>query len=231
VLDAAELECVRGGRTLLRGLSFRLGGGELLRIAGGNGSGKTSLLRMLCGLLLPAHGEVRWKGEKIAELREDYSRQLVFLGHAPAVKDDLSAAENLSITCRIAGNEADEKSVEEALRRFGLPESGAPVKRLSQGQRRRAALARLALSASVPLWLLDEPLAALDTDAAKLAEAVISQHVAGGGMVVYTTHQEAHIVAAQTRVIDLGIEAGKERLAAGNELREAAGKELREAGR
>src|SRR4051812_19098450 len=103
MLEVTDLQCERGGRVLFRHLSFALRGGELLRIGGANGRGKTSLLRILCGLLWPSAGEVRWKAEPIHGLKEEYSRQLVYLGHAPAVKDDLTAAENLSIACRLAG--------------------------------------------------------------------------------------------------------------------------------
>lgn len=98
MLEAASIDCERGGRVLFRALSFTLRPGELLRIAGANGQGKTSLLRILCGLLTPAAGEVRWDGEPISSLREEYSRRLVYIGHAPGVKDELTAAENLSIT-------------------------------------------------------------------------------------------------------------------------------------
>jgi heme exporter protein A len=185
---------------LFRGLSFAVASGEALRIAGANGRGKTSLLRMLCGLLVPTAGEVKWKGEHIRELREEYSRRLVYVGHAPAVKDELTAAENLSIACRLAGNACTSSDISAALLTLEVPESRL-VKTLSQGQRRRAALARLWVSQAIPLWLLDEPLAALDMHAAQLVEAVIAEHVAQGGMVIYTTHQEARI---QGKVIDLG---------------------------
>src|SRR5262249_30456008 len=103
VLEAADLQCARGGRMLFRGLSFGLQSGELLRVAGANGRGKTSLLRILCGLLTPLAGEVRWKGAPIGPLKEEYSAQLVYLGHAPALKHDLTAAENLLVTWLLAG--------------------------------------------------------------------------------------------------------------------------------
>ena len=199
MLEAADLECARGGRTLFRGLSFALKEGELLRVAGGNGRGKTSLLRILCGLLGPQAGEVRWNGGAIRSLGEEYARQLVYLGHAPAVKDELTAAENLSIACRIAGGSRTAGEIAQALQRLEVP-AASLLKRLSQGQRRRAALARLALSHSAPLWLLDEPLAALDAQAARLVEELIAGHVGQGGMVIYTTHQEARI---EGRVISL----------------------------
>lgn len=200
MLEGTELACERGGRTLFRGLSFALEGGELLRIAGQNGSGKTSLLRILCGLLAPTQGDVRWKGTRIAELREDYSRELVYLGHAPAVKDDLTPFENLDISCRLMGAEVHKEALTSALAAYSVPD--LPVRKLSQGQRRRAALARLLLSESVRLWLLDEPFAALDPAAATYTEELIGRHVAAGGSVVYTTHQPAGI-DARARVVQL----------------------------
>ena len=183
---------------LFRDLSLELAAGELLRIAGDNGSGKTSLLRILCGLLAPTQGEVRWKGEPIRELGEEYSRSLAHIGHAPGLKGELTAAENLAFSCALAGRSAGR--VGEALSTFGVPRDKA-VRQLSQGQRRRAALARLALAEDVPLWLLDEPFAALDAGASHLVERLINDHAARGGAVVYTTHQD--VALRETRVIEL----------------------------
>src|SRR3954463_5516291 len=151
VLKATELTCERGGRALFRRLSFELGGGQLLHLAGENGSGKTSLLRILCGLLWPSAGEVRGNGKPIQSLKEDYARDLVYLGHAPAVKDELTPAENLAIACRLAGLQQTPEASSSALSAFAVPD--VPVRKLSQGLRRRAALARLQVSASMPLWL------------------------------------------------------------------------------
>jgi heme exporter protein A len=202
VLEAADLECERGGRTLFRSISFSLRRGEALRIAGANGSGKTSLLRILCGLAAPSAGEVRWQGSLIGELREDYARQLAYLGHAPAVKGDLTAAENLSITCTLAGLRIQESEVHAALQRFGLDANAIPLRKLSQGQRRRAALARLCLSAALPLWLLDEPFSALDAGGIDLLRSLVLEQLERGGAVVFTTHQDPGIAA--THLVDLG---------------------------
>jgi heme exporter protein A len=201
MLEALEVHCERGARNLFRALSFRLDSGEALRIAGANGSGKTSLLRMLCGLLAPTQGEVRWRGTDIASLREDYSRELVYIGHAAAVKDDLTAAENLSIACGLAGSVAGEAALRAALERFDIRGTYL-LRRLSQGQRRRAALARLALAEDRPLWLLDEPFSALDAQGADVLKSLVENHVSRGGALVYTTHHDPGLSA--TRVIELG---------------------------
>ena len=202
MLLAEDLQCERGARTLFSRLSFEIRAGEALRIAGANGSGKTSLLRILCGLLPPTQGKVLWKGNEVSKLREEYSREHVYLGHAAADKDDLTAAENLSITCRLAGDPIPEPLILEALARFGLAEKNRLVKRLSQGQRRRAALARLALSEARPLWLLDEPFSALDRGGVDLLRQTMEHRLRGGGAIVFTTHQDPGIAA--TRVIELG---------------------------
>ena len=204
MLETVNLECVRGERTLFSQLSFALKGGELLRVAGTNGSGKTSLLRILCGLLSPTQGEVRWGGSNIASLREEFSRRIVYLGHSSAVKDGLTAAENLSVACTIAGLIVDQTHVHAALHSFGLAQcEDLPVKALSQGQRRRSALARLVLSQHLPLWILDEPFTALDADAADYMQTLIAAHVARGAMVVLTTHQEERIMSSSALTIDL----------------------------
>lgn len=201
MLEVANLECVRGDRRLFSGLGFSLSGGELLRVAGANGSGKTSLLRIVCGLLSPAEGEVRWRGSSIRSLREEYWKEIVYLGHSNAVKDELTAAENLTVACTLAGMKVDRGLVLAALHRFGLAECAAlPSKALSQGQRRRVSLARLILSENLPLWILDEPFTALDTAAVDYVRTLIAQHVARGAAVVFTTHQEAEIVGTMSTI-------------------------------
>jgi heme exporter protein A len=204
MLQAHQLACVRGDRPLFRDLNLTLEPGHALHLAGANGSGKTSLLRLLCGLSAPAEGEVRWNGESIRSLREDFYRNQIYIGHAPAVKDDLSAMENLLTSATVAGLDVSPEQAREALHGIGLGgREDLPTKVLSQGQRRRVALSRLLLGARVPLWVLDEPFTALDKRAgAKLCQ-VIEAHVEAGGMVIYTTHQEVEFEAQKARRLDL----------------------------
>ena len=200
MLEARELECERGGKALFRHLGFSLAPGETLRVAGPNGSGKTSLLRILCGLLTPTAGEVLWNGASIQSLKEDYARHVLYLGHAPAVKDELTGAENLRVACVLAGLSTTAQQTRDALARFGVP-GDKPVRQLSQGQRRRAALARLSVSWQAPVWLLDEPFTALDAAAAELTRTLLGEHAQRGGSVVYSTHQDAGL--HDSRVIEL----------------------------
>ena len=148
MLEALDLECTRGERVLFRGLGLRVEPGTLLRVAGPNGTGKTSLLRMLCGLLQPTHGEIRWRATSIRALKEEYWSALAYVGHLNGVKDDLTAVENLRASAGIAGLDADEGALRGALDAVGLAGFEDSLARfLSQGQRRRIALARLFLSA------------------------------------------------------------------------------------
>lgn len=190
MLEALGLTCVRGDRRLFHNLSVSLSPGQLLQVEGGNGAGKTSLLRILAGLGHPALGEVRWHGQAITRQRDIYHRHLLYLGHLGALKDELTPLENLLAEARAAGLEGiDAVRVLEALERVGLRRiAGLPVRVLSAGQRRRTALTRLLLSPP-PLWILDEPFNALDADSVALLQDTLEAHVASGGMAVLTSHQ------------------------------------------
>jgi heme exporter protein A len=205
VLSISGLECVRGERRLFSGLEFTLNAGTLLAVSGRNGSGKTSLLRMLCGLLPPAAGCVRWNGRDIREAREEYGASLAYVGHLNGIKDDLTALENLELSSRIAGIAVDADSAHAALRDAGLDGfQRSPSRTLSQGQRRRIALARLRLAAKQTLWVLDEPFTALDVGALALMQTLLGAHLQQGGMIILTTHQEVAIPAAAVQRIELG---------------------------
>jgi len=218
MLEAHRLECTRGERTLFRGLSFSVAPAQLLHLGGANGAGKTSLLRILCGLLSPAHGEVRWDGQAIAGAREEYAEQLLYIGHANALKDELTALENLRIGAVLAGRRCTRDAALGALEELGVGRCAQlPVRALSQGQRRRVSLARLALGAraaqaldsgrAARLWILDEPFAALDAAAVAHLENLINAHVEGGGMVVLTTHQPMTVAMAGMFRIEIEYDA------------------------
>jgi heme exporter protein A len=195
---------VRGDRPLFEGVNLSVAPGTALHIVGANGSGKTSLMRLLCGLSAPAAGNVLWNGEKIGALREEYSRNLIYIGHAPAVKDDLTAVENLVTSATISGVTVELAEAGEALKRIGLAgREHLPCKVLSQGQRRRVALARLLLAVRVPLWVLDEPFTALDKRAVSDLRHTIDAHVQASGIVIYTTHQDVELAPGKTVRLDL----------------------------
>jgi len=201
MLEAAHLTCQRGERTLFTGLSFTLSAGELLQVAGPNGSGKTSLLKLLCGLSPPLEGTVNWQNAPVRG--EDFRRNLLYIGHQNAVKEDLSALENLRIATDFAGEPLSDAQALAALARMGLAgREHLPAKVLSQGQKRRVTLARLLVSRA-PLWVLDEPLTALDVRAVELIQLRLAEHLARQGMVVLTTHQPLQVPGVTPRRIEL----------------------------
>lgn len=204
MLEVIGLECRRGDRRLFSGLDLTLEPGTLLHVRGRNGSGKTTLLRTLCGLFTPDAGEVRWRGESIRALAEDYRRELLYFGHLNGIKSDLTGIENLSIAARLDGDPVGIDDVWQALERIGLRGfEDLPTRMLSQGQKKRVALARLILSRA-RLWVLDEPFTALDVEAVALLQGLIAEHVAGGGLAVLTTHQEVPLTSGQVARLDLG---------------------------
>ncbi|MDP1594190.1 MAG: cytochrome c biogenesis heme-transporting ATPase CcmA [Gallionella sp.] len=203
MLEVSNLACSRGDHRLFSDLSFALHPGQIMQIQGANGSGKTSLLRTLCGFIIPDDGKISWCGENVRELDEAYFAQMMYLGHLNAIKDELSALENLRISAGLSGTELNEKDAIAALRRMGLRgRERLPTKVLSQGQRRRVALARLLVS-DAKLWILDEPLAALDVGAVALIQELIAEHLARLGMVIFTTHQPLHVAGMEMRCLSL----------------------------
>ena len=193
-LELAGLSCVRGPRRLFANVDAVVRSGELLRVQGANGAGKTSLLRTLCGLSRPDRGEVRWCGRPLADDREAFHRELIYLGHAAALKDDLSAYENLQSACVLGGLEPTDRELTSALAEAGLHQrEHLPARSLSQGQRRRVSLARLLLGADAPLWVLDEPFNALDSTATDWLIGVLTAQLRRGGIVVLTSHQPVAI--------------------------------------
>lgn len=203
MLAAQDLACIRGDRVLFKNVGFTLPPGGLLYVLGENGSGKSSLLRLLCGLLMPEAGSVSWCGEKIGQASESYQSNLLYIGHLNGLKDDLTAIENLQISARLAGCNADTPAALAALKAIGIERCvNLPVRVLSQGQKRRVALARLWLTNS-PLWILDEPFAALDTLSVEILASQLSQHLINGGMAILTTHQDVTINARSTQTLRL----------------------------
>ncbi len=200
-LELIGVSCVRGTRRLFKGVDAVIAPGQLLRVQGANGAGKTSLLRTLCGLSTPDQGEVRWSGRSLASQRDEFHRDLIYIGHAAALKDDLSASENLLAACLLGGQHPTEPALMQALAAAGLRQrEHLSARSLSQGQRRRVALARLLLEPSPPLWVLDEPFNALDSAACDWLLGVLAGQLRRGGIVVLTSHQPVAIDASLSQV-------------------------------
>lgn len=205
MLDAVNLSCVRGDRPLFRDLSFTLDPGQILHVRGENGRGKTSLLRILGGLAMPAEGKIRWSGRDIQDLGDEFSRNLAYVGHQNGLQGELSAQENLRFTLGTDGKAGAEltKRIAEALAYLGLSRfRDLPSKLLSQGQKRRVALARLLLLER-SLWVLDEPFTALDTQSCAQVSGLLERHARDGGLVILASHQE---LALATPVRHLGLD-------------------------
>lgn len=193
-LEARELAVARGGRPVFAGVAFSLRGGDALRLAGRNGGGKTSLLRVLAGLGSPLDGAVLWSGRPIDEDREAHGRRVAFLAHADALKPSLTARENTVAALRVAGRSTD--AVDAAFAALGIEHlADVPAGWLSAGQRRRTALVRVLASDAV-LWLLDEPTVGLDAVSVAALEHAIVTHRQAGGIVVAATHVALDLGAA-----------------------------------
>lgn len=203
MLHAHDLAARRGSLLLFDALTLAVAPGEALVVTGRNGSGKTTLLRILAGLTQPDAGRVTWQGEDIARRPATARADTCFAGHLPALKDELTVAENLRSLCALAGIRVDAPAIRQALARAGLDSRRAlPARALSQGQRRRVTLARLALGRA-RLWLLDEPATALDADGLALLSDLATRHLAQGGTIVAATHQPLDFAAGRTRTLAL----------------------------
>lgn len=203
MLEVINLTCVRGARRLFKDLNFSAVEGELVELRGPNGSGKTSLLRILCGLATPAAGEVRWNGQSIRKLGEEYFGSVAYLAHQNAVKDELTAIENLRISSAVAGITLSISEAKQILARVGLSQQqNLPARVLSAGQRRRLGMTRL-LTSTAKLWILDEVLTSLDDSAMNLSREFISDHLKRDGIAVVATHQDLNLAAPKIQRLQL----------------------------
>jgi heme exporter protein A len=197
VLEAHGLCCVRGERELFSGLNLRISSGNCLHVRGENGVGKTSLLRLLTGLSKPESGEVLWGNQSITLDPIAYHRELLFLGHRDALKEDLTALENIQMYAALDDVALSQEKALASLWRYGLRgRENLPVNCLSAGQKRRLLMARM-LTRQARLWILDEPFNALDTQAIQEMQNLIVEHLSVGGLVVLTSHQELSIPNVQ----------------------------------
>jgi heme exporter protein A len=203
MLRAERLAAQRGGVTLFANVEFTLGPGEALLVTGANGSGKTTLLKIVAGFAQPDAGTLEWRGAAVAPFAAEARATTLYIGHATALKDELTAEENLISLARLHGAAADAATVSDALRAWTLePQRALPARALSQGQRRRVGLARLRLVRR-PLWVLDEPTSALDTGGVAILHALLADHLAQGGIAVIATHQDLALPAGSRRTLQL----------------------------
>ena len=199
MLTASNLSLSRGDRRLFSGVSFTLESGQWLHLEGDNGVGKTSLLRLLCGLISLEEGEIRWRGQPTLKAPDVFRADLAYLGHQLALKQDLSPLENLRADAAVSGRELSVKDAMAAFAQMGLrSREHLPVRVLSQGQQRRAALSRLIVSTAA-LWILDEPFVALDAAAQNALAGVINAHLSRQGMVLLTSHQDLALAGSGRR--------------------------------
>ncbi len=203
-LSAVKLACERGYQTLFEELDFTLSNGQALQIAGANGVGKTSLLRIIATLGVPVDGTLKWNGVSLLDCLNEYRSEISYLGHKQGLKADLTPLENLLFATRIGGHlEQDESITKELLSRFDLgPGEERPVRQLSAGQQQKVALIRVLLANS-SIWLLDEPATSLDADAVRQFTEFMNAHLANNGMIVFTSHQQFDIPAARLSTLTL----------------------------
>ena len=201
-LEVKNLFCERDERILFENFSFQINPAEVVQIVGQNGSGKTSLLRILCGLSDAYSGEIYWQGHAIDEVRDEYYQSMLYVGHLAGVKSVLTPEENLRWMMQLDKG-LNKCSIMDALQQVGLfGFEDVPCHSLSAGQQRRVGLARLYLS-NAPLWILDEPFTALDKKGVQEKEMLIANHVHEGGAVILTTHHDLMVPGKTVRPINL----------------------------
>jgi heme exporter protein A len=199
LLTANDLCLIRGDRCLFQEVGFALNPGELLFVAGANGTGKTSLLRAIAGLLEFETGDIRWNGQPVSSDRQQFRAALVWFAHRVGFKGDLSPVQNLRFEAGLRAFRDD--GIDAALARVGVTHGAdLPMRSLSAGQQRRVGLARLIL-ADAPLWMMDEPFTNLDTDGQALVQELISEHLANGGICAMASHQAISIDAPTHRIV------------------------------
>lgn len=202
MLSVTQVSCSRDERTLFHQLSFTVQSGDMLQVEGPNGAGKTTLLRMLAGLSLPDEGEICWQDVALHRQRELFHQQMLYLGHHPGVKSVLTPFENLAFYQSVQGSN-DHEAIWDALAQVDLVGyEDVPAAQLSAGQHRRVALARLWLTRA-PLWILDEPLTAIDKSGVAKLVALFHRHTDNGGMIILTTHQDLDNHAGKLRKLRL----------------------------
>ncbi len=202
MIEVNQVSACRGERLLFQNCNFRISAGDILYIRGQNGIGKTTLLRILCALVRPHSGTVTWNGKNIFKMDDEYRRQFIYVGHENGIKADLSALENIRFDMHFRGGQPD-VSETEIISRLDIAHFAAiPCRYLSAGQKRRVALAR-ALSSNAPLWLLDEPLTALDETGRALIIELLAEHQRHGGVCIATSHQPLASQSLEVTELDL----------------------------
>jgi len=207
MLTISNISCVRGHKPLFAPVSFSLLDGQALHLEGDNGVGKTSLLRIICGLSPADSGEVLWNGVALnrqhPEVVEAFRASLCYVGHNLSLKDELTPIENLLFDAQVTGHSLSREKGMDALRKMGLNNrTHLPLRVLSQGQKRRTALARLSVTAA-KLWVLDEPFVALDAHSLDNLRGLLANHVQQGGMLLFTSHQAVELLQTNGHAIEV----------------------------
>ena len=202
LIQAQELECVKGYSTLFHAVNFSVSSSEILRIAGINGCGKTSLLRILSGISHPEKGQVKWNGQNIRSFRATYQGNMVYLGHQAGLKRELTATENMHYGLQLQACQPT-VSISDVFDQFDIAHiAHLPCYHLSAGQQQRVALARIVASGAV-LWILDEPGTALDQPGLSLLRHCLIAHTEAGGMVIFTSHHDFQLTGSRYKTLSL----------------------------